>query len=111
MSSHRASALVTGFFESTHLDQRRAGWVVVVVDSFVFNQPHHTNTANPSNPIISRLLGSLSERAKRVVMLHYFEDLTHRQIADRMSIPLGTVKSDLRRSLLQIRHRLESANE
>ena len=61
--------------------------------------------------MIGDALRSLPERARRVVMLHYFEDLTHRQIADRMSIPLGTVKSDLRRSLLQIRHRLESANE
>jgi len=61
--------------------------------------------------LIADALRSLSDRARRVVVLHYFEGLTHRQIADRMSLPLGTVKSDLRRSLLKIRHLLESAND
>ena len=61
--------------------------------------------------MIADALRSLPDRARRVVMLHYFDDLTHRQIAERMSMPLGTVKSDLRRSLLQIRRQLESAHE
>lgn len=61
--------------------------------------------------MIADALRSLADRPRRVVMLHYFEDLTHRQIAERMSIPLGTVKSDLQRSLLQIRRQLESAHE
>ena len=61
--------------------------------------------------MIADAVRSLPDRARRVVMLHYFDDLTHRQIAERMSIPLGTVKSDLRRSLLEIRDQLESAHE
>ncbi|MCE2528653.1 MAG: sigma-70 family RNA polymerase sigma factor [Acidimicrobiia bacterium] len=61
--------------------------------------------------MIADALRSLSDRERLVVMLHYFEGLTHRQVADRMSIPLGTVKSDIRRSLLQMRHLVEPANE
>ncbi|MYC44267.1 MAG: sigma-70 family RNA polymerase sigma factor [Acidimicrobiia bacterium] len=60
--------------------------------------------------MIAEALRCLSDRARRVVTLHYFDDLTHRQIAERMSVPLGTVKSDLRRGLSQIRHQLESAH-
>lgn len=57
--------------------------------------------------MIADALRSLSDRARQVVMLHYFDDLTHRQIAERLALPLGTVKSDLRRSLLQLRRQLE----
>jgi RNA polymerase sigma-70 factor (ECF subfamily) len=61
--------------------------------------------------LVADALRSLPDRAKRVVMLHYFDDLTHSQIAQRMSLPLGTVKSDLRRSLMKLRSQLESVHE
>ena len=60
--------------------------------------------------MITEALRCLSDRARQVITLHYLDDLTHQQIADRMSLPLGTVKSDLRRGLSQIRHQLESAH-
>ena len=50
--------------------------------------------------LVADALRSLPDRARRVVTLHYFDDLTHRQIAERLSMPLGTVKSDIRRSLV-----------
>lgn len=59
--------------------------------------------------LIAEAVNTLSDRARLVVTLHYFDGLTHRQIAERVSMPLGTVKSDLRRGLSQIRQRLESA--
>ena len=61
--------------------------------------------------LVAEALRCLSERARRVVAMHYFDDLTLRQIAERTQQPLGTVKSDLRRGLARIRHQLESAHE
>lgn len=61
--------------------------------------------------MIMEALRCLPARARRVISMHYFDDLTLRQIAEETSSPLGTVKSDLRRGLARIRHQLESAHE
>ena len=60
--------------------------------------------------MVAEALRCLSDRPRRVIAMHYFDDLTHSQIADRLSVPIGTVKSDLRRGLLQIRRQLESVH-
>ena len=61
--------------------------------------------------MITEALRRLPQRVRNVIALHYFDDLTHNQIADRLEMPIGTVKSDLRRGLAQIRRQLESAHE
>jgi RNA polymerase sigma factor (sigma-70 family) len=52
--------------------------------------------------LLADALSSLSPRARQVVQLAFYEDLTHEQIAARCDLPLGTVKSDLRRSLQRL---------
>ena len=56
-------------------------------------------------------MDELGERAHKVISLAFFEDLTHAAIAERTGIPLGTVKSDIRRGLDQLRHSLRHSNE
>ena len=49
--------------------------------------------------LLAEALGELTPRAREVVELAFLHDLTHEQIAAKTHLPLGTVKSDVRRSL------------
>lgn len=52
-------------------------------------------------------LASLSESQRQVVILRYLADLSLREIADELEIPLSTVKSQLYRALALLRKNWE----
>lgn len=57
-----------------------------------------------------RALNSLPSEQRQVLRLALGEGWTHREIAERKNMPLGTVKTHVRRGLIQIREILH-ANE
>ncbi|MFI5763489.1 RNA polymerase sigma factor [Streptomyces sp. NPDC051563] len=56
-------------------------------------------------------LARLPSAQQRVLRLAFYADLTQSQIADRTGIPLGTVKSHMRRALHVMRQSLERCPE
>lgn len=52
---------------------------------------------------ISNAMAGLSDDQRQVVRLSFFEDCPHSEIAERLSLPLGTVKSRLRLALTKLR--------
>jgi RNA polymerase sigma factor (sigma-70 family) len=60
--------------------------------------------------VLLEALRQLPERTREIIELAYVQDLTHQDIAERTGVPLGTVKSDIRRGLLRIRDLMETTN-
>lgn len=61
---------------------------------------------NARRDVVMALLG-LEERYRSVVLLRYYEDLPPREIARRLSLPVETVRTRLKRALDALRGRLD----
>lgn len=57
------------------------------------------------NERLRRLVASLPEKARIIVLLRYQEDLEPVAISQVLQIPLNTVKSHLQRALISLRHK------
>ena len=71
-------------------------------DDLVREQPDLSETL-----LVANEMQQLEPDAQAVMRLAFYDDLTHEEISRRLGMPLGTVKSHIRRSLIRMRNRLE----
>ena len=59
------------------------------------------------DPSLQKCLAKLPEKQRDAILLAYYHGMTHEELAAHMQVPLGTVKSWVRRGLLQLRDCLD----
>jgi RNA polymerase sigma factor (sigma-70 family) len=65
--------------------------------------PMDTSMASEQAWALHECLRKIEAQPREVVTLAYFQDLSHSELAERLSLPLGTVKTWVRRSLEELR--------
>ena len=97
------------------LRQRRAAPATVELEEIGENQID--DEAQPDDLLalvqqrsrVHAALAKLSSRRRRLVSLAFLRGMTHSEIAAKTGLPLGSVKSHVRRALVQLRNELEGA--
>lgn len=56
---------------------------------------------------VNRCLERLKDRQRRLILLAFYHGYTHEELAANLGVPLGTIKSDVRRGLAGLRACLE----
>jgi RNA polymerase sigma-70 factor (ECF subfamily) len=57
-----------------------------------------------------RILGEIAEDFRAPLVLYYMEDLSYKEIADVLALPLGTIQSRIARAKIQLLRRLSETN-
>jgi len=88
--------------------RRRRRRPVVALDAIREPAARDRGAADPLlAEVLRRLIATLPEAPRSVMILRYQEDLDPSEIARLLEIPVGTVKSHLQRSLALLREKLE----
>jgi RNA polymerase sigma-70 factor (ECF subfamily) len=102
---------------SRALDHKKSSAVARRVS---LDEPHSQNPLTavqenaslaPDQERVRQALGTLPEEQHRVLLLGYFEGLSSSEIAERVGIPIGTVKSRVAAALTRLRAALNAGEE
>lgn len=109
--AERASAWLYAVLRSCFLKSRRKAVPQTMDDSFALDSLADLPAGDDSDAWLDRealqlALAELPDEFKIVVLMFYFEELSYKDIADQLEIPIGTVMSRLSRGKAHLRRRL-----
>lgn len=111
-----ALLMTIAYRAASDLGRRRAGEAPVVsldvTPELELTEPHGGAQAEAQLLLRDELqaaLGTLSRDQREILRLHFVDDLTQTEIAERLGVPLGTVKSRVFYGLRHLRATLDGA--
>jgi RNA polymerase sigma factor (sigma-70 family) len=60
---------------------------------------------------VERVLGDMEPQHRQILAMSLYQGYSHSEIAERLDMPLGTVKTRVRRGLIHVREQLKIAEE
>lgn len=103
---------LVGIVRRRAIDQMRANTREQRALQAVADEPAGGDVPSSAEGVVERMLvadelSRLPEAQRHVLELAFYDGLTHTQIAAATSMPVGTVKSHLRRGMTRLRNRWE----
>lgn len=74
-------------------------------------EPADAVLATERRQLVNQALRELSDPQRVSLHLAFFEGLSHREISEKLDLPLGTVKSHIRKGLTRLQHLLRTIRE
>ena len=82
-----------------------------------WSSPEDRSTATPlekaslveQQEAVQRALAQLSDLQRQILEMNFYQGLSHSQIAQKLDMPLGTVKTKARQGLMELRQQLGDA--
>lgn len=68
--------------------------------------PEEATYSRQQQVLVESALGSLSPEQREVIRLAYFSGLSHSELAERLGLPVGTVKTRIRLGMMKLRESL-----
>ena len=111
-----ASAWLTGIVRNRSLDimrrmSREVTGVELVEAADETPDALSATVRTQDEAALRECLGGLDEERRGLVVMAFVGGLTHAEVAERSGLPLGTVKSGIRRALLALRTCLEAREQ
>lgn len=90
---------------NTHIDFERRRQEDISIDA-KFSAPVVASTPSPEESLINlqqrsqieRCIGQLPEQYRRLFTMRFLEDFSYEEIADKLQLPMGTVKTQIHRA-------------
>ncbi len=87
--------------------RRKARRLEIPLEELEETQTVHTAHGPEEITVVRDALERLGEKDKRILYLYYFKDLPQDEIASRLGVPIGTVKSRLHYARKKLRQEYE----